>query len=122
MNAIGYLFLFLLVASPIAWLVAEFKWSVSVRVTFGFLSLFLVALCMAGLVGVTTKFHFDIWYGENTKSLIDESVRQLEVGNTNQVLKVFKKLQNNFQPTYENRAEYNLLVSNAVTEMSHPAP
>ena len=122
MNAIGYLFLFLLVASPIAWLVAEFKWSAGVRIIFGFLSLVLVALCTDGLVGVTTKFNFDIWYGENTKSLIDESVRQLEAGNTNQVLKAFKKLQNDFQPTYENRAKYNLLVSNAVTEMGHPAP
>jgi hypothetical protein len=117
-NALGYLFLFLLFALPIAWLVAEFKFNRTARILLGITSLIWVGICVAGLVGVTTTFRYNIWYGENTKSLIDESIRQLEAGNTNQVLKTFKQLQEKFQPTYENKAKYNLLVSNAVSSMN----
>ena len=118
MNALGYLFVFLLFVLPIAWLIAEFKFSRTARILLGLASFIWIGLCVAGLVGVTTKFQFDIWYGENTKSLIDESVHQLEAGNTNQVLKTFKQLQEQFQPTYENKARYNLLVSNAISSMN----
>jgi len=117
-NALGYLFLFLLFALPIAWLVAEFKFNRTARILLGITSLIWVGICVTGLVGVTTTFRYNIWYGENTKSLIDESIRQLEAGNTNQVLKTFKQLQEKFQPTYENKAKYNLLVSNAVSSMN----
>jgi hypothetical protein len=118
MNALGYLFLFLLFALPIAWLIAEFKSGRTTRVFLGIASFIWIGLCVAGLIGVTTTFHYNIWYGETTKGLIDESVRQLGVGNTNQVLKAFKQLQGSFQPTYENKANYNLLVSNAVNSMN----
>jgi hypothetical protein len=118
MNALGYLLLFLLFALPIAWLVAEFKFSRTTRILLGITSFIWIGFCVAGLIGVTTTFHYNIWYGENTKNLVDESVRQLEAGNTNQVLKAFKQLQDSYQPTYENRAKYNLLVSNAVNSMS----
>jgi hypothetical protein len=117
MNALGYLFLFLLFVLPIAWLIAEFKFNRAARICLGLTSFVWIGMCVAGLVGVTTKFQFDIWYGENTKSLIDESIHQLEAGNTNQVLKTFKQLQEQFKPTYENKAEYNILVSNAVSSM-----
>ena len=117
MNALGYLFLFLLFILPIAWLIAEFKFNRIARISLGFASFVWIGVCVTGLIGVTTKFQFDIWYGENTKSLIDESVHQLEAGNTSKVLKTFKQLQEQFKPTYENKAEYNLLVSNAVSGM-----
>ena len=118
MNALGYLILFLLFALPIAWLVAEFKFGRTARIIFGLVSLIWVGFCVAALIGVTTTFQYNIWYGNNTKDLIDASVRQLEAGNTNQVLNAFKNIQASYQPTYENHAKYNLLVSNAVAEMS----
>jgi hypothetical protein len=120
MNTFGYLLLFLIFALTAAWLVSEFKCGPGARIFFGLASGLVTCFCVCGLVGITKTFNYNTWYGENSKSLIDETVRQLEAGNTNQVLKAFKQLQENYQPTYENRAKYNLLVSNAVNSMSQP--
>ena len=76
---------------------------------------------LATLVGMLQEFHYNAWFGENTKKLVDETVQQLEVGNTTNVLSALKQLQEAYQPTYENRAKYNLLVSNAVSSMNQPA-
>jgi hypothetical protein len=120
MNALGYLVLSLLLVLPIAWLFAELKLGRTARITLGIISLIWVGFCVAAFIGVTTTFQYNSWYGNTTKDLVDESVRQLEMGNTNQVLRALINLQTNFQPTYENRARYNFLVSNAVLEMSKP--
>jgi hypothetical protein len=121
MNAFAYFLLFLTVALPIAWLISEFKCRRLARILFGLSVGILTCFCVSAFVGVTTTFRFNTWYGENTKRLVDETIRQLETGNTTNVLNSFKKLQNSYQPTYENRADYNLLVSNAVDNMSQLA-
>jgi hypothetical protein len=120
MNVLGFLFLFLIVALPIAWLVAEFKCGRTARISWGLACGVFVSFCVAGFIGVTKTFNYNSWYGNNTKCLIDETVRQLEAGNTNLVIKAFKQIQDSYQPTYENRAKYNLLVSNAISSMNQP--
>jgi hypothetical protein len=117
MTTLGYLVLMLLLVLPGAWLFAEFKAGRSTRILLGVISFIWVGGCAAGLAGLTTTFRYNVGYGGVTRELIDASVRQLEAGQTDQVLSALKKLQSNFQPTYENRANYELLVSNAVVEL-----
>jgi hypothetical protein len=118
-NAFGYFLLFLIIAFPIAWAVSEFKWNRKIRLALGIGAL-AMSFGLAALVGMLQEFHYNIWFGENTKKLVDTTVQQLEVGKTTNVLNAFKQLQEAYQPTYENRAKYNLLVSNAVSTMNHP--
>jgi hypothetical protein len=120
MNAFGYLLLFLIVALPIVWIVSEYNHGRLARISLGLASMILISLCIAGLDKISYSFNYNSWYGSNTKSLIDETVRQLEAGNTNQVLKALKQLQESYQPTYENRAKYDFLVSNTVSSMNQP--
>jgi hypothetical protein len=118
-NAFGYFLLFLIVAFPIAWAVSEFKWNRKVRLALG-IGAIAMSFGLATLVGMLQEFNYNAWFGENTKKLVDETVQQLEAGNTTNVLGAFKQLQEAYQPTYENRAKYNLLVSNAVSTMNQP--
>jgi hypothetical protein len=119
-NAFGYFLLFLIIAFPIAWAISEFKWSRKVRLALG-VGAIAMSFSLAALVGMLQQFNYNTWFGENTKKLVDTTVQQLEVGNTTNVLSAFKRLQEAYQPTYENRAKYNLLVSNAVRSMNQPS-
>jgi hypothetical protein len=119
-NAFGYFLLFLIIAFPIAWVVSEFKWNRKVRLALG-IGAIAMSFGLATLVGMLQEFNYNAWFGENTKKLVDETVKQLETGNTTNVLGTFEQLQEAYQPTYENRAKYNLLVSNAVNSMNQPA-
>jgi uncharacterized protein YbgA (DUF1722 family) len=120
MNAFGYFLLFLIIAFPIAWAISEFKGSRKVRLALG-VGAMAMSFGLAALVGMLQQFNYNTWFGEYTKKLVDATVQQLEAGNTTNVLSAFKQLQGAYQPTYENRAKYNLLVSNAVSSMNQPS-
>jgi hypothetical protein len=46
--------------------------------------------------------------------VIDTTVSELERGDTQRLLRELKTLQEQFQPTYENRASYDQLVDDVV--------
>jgi hypothetical protein len=120
------LILVLVVALPIGWLVAEFTAPRWARVALG-----IAAICMCfgvAYVGSSlSRLNYNAWYGGATSDLIDASVEQLEAGNVDHVTATLKQLQNEYQPTYENRAHYDELVDDTVERMkeapaAEPAP
>jgi len=117
MNGMGILLILLIIGLPAAWLVAEFKASRSVRVGIGVLAFGAVIVFAYGLGSVLTKFNHNAWFGGATKELIETSIAQIEDGYLDRVLKAWRALDAQYQPTYENRAGYKELVDGATQAM-----
>jgi hypothetical protein len=113
---VNVIVLFLVVALPVAWLLAEFRWSRKVRIGLGIAAI-LMSFGVASLVGLLERLNSNAWFGYASKELIDTTVAELDAGHTERVLHTFRQLQSQYAPTYENRARYDKLVEQAVTEM-----
>ncbi len=72
---------------------------------------------IAYLVGHLSEFNYNAWYGGNSKRLIDTTITQIEDGNIDRVMSVLRRLNLDYRPTYENRARYDILVRQAVSQM-----
>jgi len=72
---------------------------------------------VAYLVGHLSHLNYNAWYGDASKDLVDTTITEIEDGNIERVMKVLRRLNLDYQPTYENRANYDELVSAAVSEM-----
>jgi hypothetical protein len=72
---------------------------------------------VAYLVGHLSHFNYNAWYGGASKDLIDTTITQIEDGNIERVMSVLRRLNLDYQPTYENRAHYDELVNEAVSQM-----
>ena len=121
MNGLGILLILLIVALPAAWLVAEFKARRSVRIGLGVLALGMVIFLAYGLGSVLTTFNHNAWFGGATKDLIETSIAQIEDGHLDRVLKAWRGLDAQYQPTYENRAGYKEL-ADATTKAMMTTP
>lgn len=117
MNGLSILLIFLLVALPAAWLLAEFKADRPVRIALGVLALGMVVFLAYGLGKVLTTFNHNAWFGGATKQLVETSIAQIEDGHSERVLKAWRALDAQYQPTYENRAGYKELVDGATKAM-----
>ena len=62
-------------------------------------------------------FNANAWYGTATKNLIDSTIEGIEKGKSEKVLTELRRLQQQYQPTYENRARYDVLVEETVERM-----
>ena len=107
---------FVVIALPVAWLAFEFTDRRGVRIGFGIASL-LAMFGIAVVAGETNRFNYNAWYGGASKALIDTTITEIEDGNLDRVVKVLRRLNLDYRPTYENRAHYDELVEAAVTEM-----
>ncbi len=83
----------------------------------GFWQLDVMATCIWALSSVLTRFNYNAWYGGATGDLISTSLQQIEDGHLDRVLKVWRGLDQQYRPTYENRAHYNDLVKEATARM-----
>jgi hypothetical protein len=117
MSPLGFLLLTIIVALPIAWLVAEFRGSRRLRIILGILAIALTTFCVSALYNMLTRFNYNAWYGCATKDLIDASLVQIEDGNLDRVLQVWRGLNAQYQPTYENRAGYLELAADATARI-----
>lgn len=111
------LILFLVVALPIAWLVAEFIAKTAVRVGLGVATI-AMAFGVAWIVGSLDRLQSNIYFGAATKDLIHNTIIELENGNTERVLSELKNLRSEFYPSYETRDDYDTLVANYVNAVS----
>lgn len=103
----------LIVALPIAWLIAEYSAPRWARVLLGIASI-LMCFGLAYVVSSMNRLSYNEWYGSATFDLLDATIENLEAGNTEQVISNLKQLQTEYEPTYENRAHYDDLVNEAV--------
>jgi hypothetical protein len=115
-SPIALLVLLLVIATPIAWFASEFQERRSLRIALGSAAL---VLCfgVAFLAGMLERFNSNAWFGFATKDLIDATIEELESGNEDRVLSSLKNLQQEYSPTYENRARYDELAAEAVANM-----
>lgn len=112
----AFIVLLIVIALPIAWLTAEFGKRRPLRIALG-LAAIASAMGVAYLVGHLSRLNYNAWYGSASKDLIDTTVTQIEDGNIDRVMTVLRRLNLDYQPTYENRAHYDELVNEAVSQM-----
>lgn len=112
-----YLFLALIIGLPVAWLISEFRGNKSARITLGVLSILLVSFSSCSITKIFGMMEYNATYGAATGELIRTSVQQMEDGNSERVLKVWRGLDRQYHPTYENKANYRELSRQAVSLM-----
>jgi len=96
---------------------AEFKAGRSVRIGVGVLAFVSAIAATYALASVLNTFNYNAWFGGATKQLIETSIAQVEDGHLDRVLKGWRALDAQYQPTYENRAGYKELVERATEAM-----
>lgn len=122
MSPLGIFLIAITVALPIAWLAAEFQGSRTLRITLGILAIGITTTCVWALTSAVSRFNYNAWYGGATGDLISTSLKQIEDGHLDRVLKVWRGLDQLYHPTYENRAQYRELVEDAIRRMSGEKP
>jgi hypothetical protein len=122
MSPLGILLIAIMIALPIAWLASESRGSRALRISLGILAGGVLATCIWALSSVLTRFNYNAWYGGATGELISTSLQQIEDGHLDRVLKVWRGLDQQYRPTYENRAHYNELVEEATARMRDDTP
>jgi hypothetical protein len=117
MNILGIL---IFLAGPllaVGWLITEFKADRKWRITLGLLSLITLTTVASLTTLIINQLNYNAWYGFATKELINETVSGIESGRTSIVLAELKKFQDEYYPTYENRARYVPLVNDTVERL-----
>jgi hypothetical protein len=122
MSPLGFLLISIIIAMPIAWLVSEFQERRWLRITLGVLAIGVMAICSWALTGILITFNYNAWYGGATHNLIRTSLLQIEDGHLDRVLKLWRALDEQYQPSYENRARYDELVEGATGRMRGDVP
>lgn len=109
--------IWLLIAAAIgAWIASEYQDRRSLRLSMGTVAL-LTSFLVAFVVGMAEMFSANAWFGSATKTLIETTISELEDGNTTVVIRELKRLSAEYEPTYENRARYDVLVEDTVSRM-----
>ena len=111
------LLLFLFVVVPSAWIISEFYNRRWLRILLGVMTLIIYVFGFSYAYGVTIRFQYNNDYGSATKNLIKTSIQQIEDGNLDRVLKVWRDLDFLYNPTYENSAGYEELTEKATRLM-----
>jgi hypothetical protein len=113
------LILILVIALPLAWFVSEFTGPTWVRTLLGIAAI-ASSFGVAFIFGSLQQWNYNIWYGEATSKLVDETSNQLKAGNTEAVINNLQWLESQYRPTYENRANYDQLVESYVARFENP--
>ena len=106
-------------ALPIAWLVADFRSSAKVRRIVGVVTI-LWSFAVAAFVGALQQFNANSYFTSASKDLLEASVQQLRAGKTEAVVRELSHANEQFSPTYENRAKYRQIVDEAIEGMKKP--
>jgi len=61
-----------------------------------------------------------MYFTTATKQLLTESVEQLKAGHGDAVIREWSLANDEFNPTYENRARYHQIVDKAIAGMKQP--
>ena len=106
----------IVIALSIAWFASEFGKCRPLRIILGIAAI-ASAMGVAYLVGHLARWNYNAWYGGASKDLVETTVTQIEDGNIKRVMTVLRRLNLDYQPTYENRAHYDELLNAAVSQM-----
>lgn len=111
------LILFLVAAFPVAWLVAEFYEDRCVRIALGVCAI-AMSFGVAWIVGSLDRLQSNVYFSEATKDLIQNTIVELEYDRSDVVLAELRALRDDFQPTYETRDDYDVLVDRYIHSIS----
>jgi len=111
------LILVLVIVAPIAWLASEFQRRRWLRIVLGCAAI-LLSFGVAWIVGSLERLNSNAWYGAATKDLVQNTIEQLEAGNTDRVLAELRRLRSKYYPSYETRSNYDELGSQYVERIS----
>lgn len=114
------LVLVLILAMPLAWLLSEFQSRKWLRVFLGCCAI-AVSYGVAYLVGSLQIFSDNAWFSTATARLLDTTISEIEGGKSDKVLVELKHLREQYYPTYDGKARYDVLVDEAVKRMKTPA-
>jgi hypothetical protein len=101
---------------PIAWIMADFHGSALRRRAIGAMAL-IWSFGIATLIGSMQQFDANAYYTSHTKELLDVSIRQHQAGRSEAVIREWTRARDAFQPTYENRGDYQEIVAEAIEGM-----
>jgi hypothetical protein len=99
------LILILAVLAPFAWLASEFQSRVWLRIVFGVTAL-VGAYCIGSLVDTLRRFDSNTYFSTANQQLIQTTIKSLDRGQADDVLRELRAFDQSYEPTYENRAEY----------------
>ncbi len=129
LSAVVIIVIILWITMPVAYIVSEFV--NAKRKTRTTLACLAILCCMIGpmtvfrttqtLSEIALKFNYNAKYGSASHKLINAIVEKLELGGKEQVLTSLKKLQEKFQPTYENDGNYEALIDETVKQLKSGA-
>lgn len=120
-KALGvFLFIVILfVGVPSAWIMSEFYNKRWFRILLGMTTLVLYVFCSAFAYSLIVQLQYNNDYGLATENLIKTSIQQIEAGNLDRVLEVWRNLDFQYNPTYESRAGYEELAEKATQLMKN---
>ena len=104
------------------WLLWEIKETGKPGLISGVLTILAATYLAFVAVLLGTQLSYNDWYGGATKSLVDEGLRGLEAGKTQEVLEELKRFQEAYHPTYETRANYRELAEEAASRLRSAVP
>ena len=110
----GFIVVFVLLSVLGAWLYAEFVCKPLPRILLGLLSIVTISFLAAGVVGAITLFNDNAYFGGATTDLIKTSLEGIDAGRQESVVQAWRELDQQYQPTYENKARYRELTEAAV--------
>jgi hypothetical protein len=116
LNPTSILILILVSLFPIGWIVGEVKNNAMMRRVCG-VGAFVLALLIAIVVGSIHRLQYNADYGFAAKALFEKTVISLENGRSDVVLDEYKKLSDTYQPTYENRANFDEIARDAAERL-----
>ncbi len=95
--------LLVLVLLSAVWFVAEFRGGRAVRVGLGIVVMVAVGFLTWSSTSLVNRLSYNAWYGGATGGLIRTSLEQVEDRQLERVLMIWRGLERQYRPTYENR-------------------
>jgi hypothetical protein len=123
MSSLGLLFVGLTVAVPIGWLISELRAKDPLRIALGVFAIAATTFFVSSLVCYFTHMYYNQEFGYATKDLIETSLKEIEDGQLERVVKVWRGLNQQYDPTYEtHHPAYSALVNEATARMRGETP
>ena len=116
MNPLATFILLLVVLFPIGWIIGESKNQPRIRRVCG-VGAFICALLVGVVIGLLQQLRYNADYGFSSQKLFEQTVKALKDGRTPEVTEEFENLAEVFHPTYENRADFDDLVTEAARRL-----
>ncbi len=123
MLPLGLLFVGVTLALPIGWFISELRAKDPLRLALGLFAIAATTFFVSSLVCFFTHMSYNQEFGYATKDLIETSVKEVDDGHLERVLKVWRGLDRQYDPTYEtHHPAYSDLVTEAAARMRGETP